>query len=216
MCAQCPTTRLVCCSHRQVRTDGAETCLTCLADCGFATPGGALTCCGDGVCSEAAFGETYATCPSDCPKNTCNKNKVCEWDAGERCVGPNSPGGGCSDCGACSVVGGPYCGDGVCTSRRRGYREDCFSCIKDCGSFKDEFFCGDGICSTELGETDVTCARDCGEWRLPPIAPGTNEWEEAAAAAPVGEEDYPGSSPSVSGQRKRRSLRRAVTRRGQY
>ncbi|KXZ49973.1 hypothetical protein GPECTOR_18g13 [Gonium pectorale] len=155
---------------------GAETCRSCLADCGAVGRNGARYCCGDGVCSSAA-GENSTLCAADCPTTACNNNRVCNYEAGERCVGPDSPGGGCADCGVCSASG-PHCGDGVCSFRRKGYSESCFSCPMDCASCLDEYFCGDGLCSSDLGESAATCSRDCGTWRFPPAAPGISLADE--------------------------------------
>ncbi|KXZ50005.1 hypothetical protein GPECTOR_18g16 [Gonium pectorale] len=155
---------------------GAETCRSCLADCGVVGRNGARYCCGDGVCSSAA-GENSTLCAADCPTTACNNNRVCNYEAGERCVGPDSPGGGCADCGVCSASG-PHCGDGVCSFRRKGYSESCFSCPMDCARCLDEYFCGDGLCSSDLGESAATCSRDCGTWRFPPVAPGTSLADE--------------------------------------
>ncbi len=120
---------------------GGETCLTCQVDCcGYKLANGTLTCCGDGFCN-AAGGETCATCPGDCGAcATCNKNLICEPALGEKCVNGTS---GCSDCGTCGS--GAYCGDGKCTSARKGYSETCGSCPTDCGQCSDPLFCGECV-----------------------------------------------------------------------
>ncbi|EFJ42133.1 hypothetical protein VOLCADRAFT_107390 [Volvox carteri f. nagariensis] len=147
---------------------GGETCLTCQADCGTRLSNGTLTCCGDGVCN-AADGETCASCPGDCGVcSTCNRNGICEPALGEKCASGTS---GCTDCGSCSST---YCGDGKCTSARKGYTESCGTCSLDCGGCSDPLFCGDGICSSSRGETTGTCSRDCSKTMKTRVLPGVS------------------------------------------
>ncbi|GIM04508.1 hypothetical protein Vretimale_9065, partial [Volvox reticuliferus] len=146
---------------------GTETCSTCLMDCGIPSSTGILTCCGDGLC-DAAASETCQTCPSDCGVcPTCNKNGICETDIGEKCVTGTS---GCSDCGTCGTSS--YCGDGKCTSSRKGYTETCGSCALDCGKCSDATYCGDGTCNG--GETTSSCSRDCNKAKMR-VFPGVSE-----------------------------------------
>lgn len=46
----------------------------------------------------------------------------------------------------------PVCGDGTCTAPF----EDPNRCCEDCGA------CGDGVCCSAKGETEITCNNDCG------------------------------------------------------
>jgi len=50
--------------------------------------------CGDGIC-EPEYGESYETCPGDCPPNDHCGNGVCEPSLGENCA--TCP----DDCGGC-------------------------------------------------------------------------------------------------------------------
>eukprot|EP00198_Chlamydomonas_reinhardtii_P011896 XP_001701233.1 cysteine protease-related protein [Chlamydomonas reinhardtii] len=115
---------------------------------------GSKSCCGDGVCGA---GESCSSCSKDCGAcPACNNNGICDYAAGERCLSGSS---GCADCGACGT--GAFCGDGKCTSARRGYTEDCSICAQDCKACNDPLgYCGDGKCTVGR-ETTSTCSRDC-------------------------------------------------------
>ncbi|KXZ51752.1 hypothetical protein GPECTOR_11g198 [Gonium pectorale] len=194
-CSSCPQDCGNCTRCGDGTCSGGETCLTCLEDCGTLVPTGLRTCCGDGVCAGNAGGEYYTSCPSDCPA-PCNSNQICEWEAGERCSGASSPGGGCSDCGVCGSGNG-FCGDGVCNAKKNVYTETCSSCSKDCGKCTDPTYCGDGVCTPDRPESSTTCARDCGTRRVKSVLPGTKD-----GATTTG-------NGNGNGNGKRRSLRTA-------
>lgn len=146
--------------------EGAETKVTCPADCGEVLPTDPI--CGNLICES---GEDKNNCPGDCgdplPTDPICGNLICE--AGED--KNNCP----ADCG--DVL--PICGDGVCDEREKGVclldcpeptptgcgdgvcddSEDATSCPADC--LLPEPVCGDGLCS-ERERTEGSCPKDCG------------------------------------------------------
>jgi len=166
------------CGDGSCSGDCGETPTSCPADCplcgnGVCEPGeGPIACkvdccgtCGDGKCKGYDCFESAETCPADCG-TACGNHKC---DKGE------SPATCAEDChwqacgnGACEASdGGPAkcpqdcagsCGDGSCNKG-----EDFVGCPLDCG------YCGDGICSNNLGETSATCVADC---KVGPCDPG--------------------------------------------
>ena len=149
--------------------NGAETCESCVEDCGPCT-------CGGNVC-DYDEGETCGNCPDDC--GDC---------VGSCCISNGSP--GCNDldiqtcvcdkyptccnvswgnicalraaelCGA--SCGNNLCGDGICNSASEGEDpaefESCTSCPTDCGACPSD--CGNGICGDD--ENCFGCPQDCG------------------------------------------------------
>jgi hypothetical protein len=83
----------------------------------FTNAGPNVTTCGNSVCDA---GETFQSCPADCPEVTAPKCGDFYCNGQETCS--TCPG----DCGVCSVV--PACGDANCN----GF-ETCSTCPGDCG-----------------------------------------------------------------------------------
>jgi len=90
--------------------------------------------CGNDICE---WDEDHHNCPEDCHPSCGNAH--CDW--GETIE--NCP----EDCDKNL----PYCGDNVCDAY-----ETYTNCPDDC-----EAYCGDGICSNELGEYPHSCPEDC-------------------------------------------------------
>ena len=115
------------------KCEGAESSLTCPADCG--PPPNA---CGNGKCEAS---ETCASCAADCacPAGLKCAGTVCQFAAtcgNGSCETGETMASCCADCG---------CPTGqTCTA----------------GSCKAPGFCGDGSCGS--GETSSTCCADCG------------------------------------------------------
>jgi len=149
--------------------DASEACGTCSADCGVCSEPN----CGDGICSA---NEDNLSCGMDCGgyeiegyycgDSVCQETEqcfTCSADCGA-CSEAHCGDGECtegedylgcfSDCGGLEV--GEYCGDSVCSDS-----ESCSSCQSDCGDCKVEY-CGNGICSIEIGENISSCSQDCG------------------------------------------------------
>jgi hypothetical protein len=88
--------------------------------------------CGDGYCDRYGYEDPY-TCPQDC---SAAQDGICDAGRGE--TSPVYP--GAFDC---------RYGDGICD-----WYENRWDPWGDC-------FCGDGLCSQELGETPNNCPGDC-------------------------------------------------------
>lgn len=90
-----------------------------------------------------------SNCPSAGSTSVCGNN-ICNSD--ENCSTCSS------DCGLCSSISSPYCGDGIC---RGSPFETCTSCSSDCGSCPiiNTNKCGDGICT----EDKISCPQDCAD-----------------------------------------------------
>ena len=101
--------------------------------------------CGDsvGVC-----GDKVCSGPKDCESDCiiCGNN-ICESDELKTCS---------KDC--CG-----FCGDGKCAVSK-GCNESMASCFKDCGSA-----CGDAKCDASIGETNITCPKDCMPKAIEPV-----------------------------------------------
>ena len=97
--------------------------------------------CGNGKCES---GESYTSCPSDCPApTTCNYNGTCEPANGETTsTCPND----CKTTTACN-------NNNQCEAN---LGETASNCPNDCAI--PAATCGDGVCST--GEQS-TCSKDC-------------------------------------------------------
>ena len=144
-----------------------ETCVTCSNDCG--------SCCGNGFC-DTLNGETYATCPGDCPLPQVCGDLTCQWWNGENCSSCpvdcgtcplGCPDGGCEegetpitcplDCGC----GNGSCGDTTQVNLPTGggvtWWENCQNCPLDCGTCP--ITCPNGYC--DIGEDYLTCPTDC-------------------------------------------------------
>ncbi|GLC47213.1 hypothetical protein PLESTM_002045000 [Pleodorina starrii] len=182
-CGACPTCGDNICS-------GGETCRTCPQDCGIKVAPGVFSCCGDGVCSPGS-NETCASCPRDCgPCPMCNNNGICEaLRYNETCYNTTTKTGCRTDCGVCGAL---RCGDGVCSFNATGYSETCTGCSRDCGKCTDTRFCGDGLCSSSIGETISSCSRDCAVKRKlsPPPPPDVPLPPDMFAPPPWQEYDY--------------------------
>ena len=135
--------------------------------------------CGNGYC-DPHFGETCATCPSDC--GSCCGNGECDnsetaasccQDCGDCCQNYdcNWP---CEQCSNGTCVDRNTCGDGACNcgEARSSCPQDCGECTSnyDCnwpceqcsnGTCVDRNTCGDGACN--CGEARSSCPQDCGE-----------------------------------------------------
>ena len=101
--------------------------------------------CGDGKCTG---GETYTSCPADCPKPAVCGDGICAAEAGESCSSCES------DCGPCPPSS---CNnDGTCNAG-----EDCINCPGDCpgvtgGKPSLRYCCGSDACDA------TRCGPDCG------------------------------------------------------
>lgn len=124
------------------------------------------SCCWNGMCEE---GETFETCPEDCPEPYCG-NGVCDGDetpcsCGQDCLGDGNACCVDSDCpplncGPCCVL---TCVEYQCASEPTWLKDCCFNnscepgessanCPVDCS-------CGNGTC--DAGEDTVNCDQDC-------------------------------------------------------
>ena len=112
--------------------------------------------CGNNVC-DSDKGETCSFCPRDCCP-LCGNGRL---DAGEQCDDDNNENGdGCSR-GCLDEDGIPECGNGIwelgeeCDDGNLIIHDGCSDVCEK------EFTCGDGECTSDMGETCQRCPFDC-------------------------------------------------------
>ena len=153
----CPTD---CPLNRKDKVCSARHDGTCDPDCGKGVDPDCKGECGNKVCN---VGESYESCPKDCPSG--GKDDFCDNVKDGRCDPDCLRQGEDPDCGS-------TCGDGACTSCPNESDalacENFGNCPQDCPAGKEDHYCD--------GERDGACDPDCAKGDDPDCGPDLPPW----------------------------------------